>query len=184
MESQLHGLNDRDGHRQAMRPLTRRQLFDMEVESFGYPISWHPLEPFQEALKGRMVTPARDIPRRVGRTITLAGVCLTTKTVKTKAGEPMEFLTFEDQTDLFECVLFPTQYRLFNDLVRWERLFLIRGKVEEAWGVYTVTVEKLTSLGRVMEKGIEETSRARRERRGARARVAAGSSTGKGRSRV
>ncbi len=100
----------------------------------------------------------------MGRTITLAGVCLTTKTVKTRAGDPMEFLTFEDQADLFECVLFPAQYRLFNDLVRWERLFLIRGKVEEAWGVYTVTVENLTSLGRVMEKGIEEINRARRER--------------------
>ncbi len=172
-----------DGHRPAMRPLTRRQLFDMEVESFGYPISWHPLGPFQETLKGR-VTPARDIPCRVGRTITLAGVCLTTKTVKTRAGEPMEFLTFEDQTDLFECVLFPAQYRLFNDLVRWERLFLIRGKVEEAWGVYTITIENLTSLGRVMEKGIEKTTRARRERRGARTRSAAGSSNGKGRSRV
>ncbi len=74
--------------------------------------------------------------------------------------------------------------RLFNDLVRWERLFLIRGKVEEAWGVYTVTIEKLAGLRRVMEKGIEETSRARREKRDRRARVAAGSSTGKGRSRV
>jgi len=103
-----------DGHRPALRPLTPRQLFDMEI--------------------------------------TLAGVCLTTKTVKTRAGEPMEFLTFEDQTDLFECVLFPTKYKLFNDLVRWERLFLIRGKVEEAWGIYTVTIEKLTSLKRVIEK--------------------------------
>ena len=140
-----------DGHRPALRPLTPRQLFDMEVESYGYPVSWHPLEPFQKALKGR-VTPARDIPHRVGRTITLAGVCLTTKTVKTRAGEPMEFLTFEDQTDLFECVLFPTKYKLFNDLVRWERLFLIRGKVEEAWGVYTITIEKLASLRRVVEK--------------------------------
>jgi len=158
MEVQLSGPSTRlrtssgDGHRPLLRPLTPRQLFDMEVESFGYPVSWHPLEPFQKALKGRM-TPARDIPHHVGRTITLAGVCLTTKTVKTRAGEPMEFLTFEDQTSLFECVLFPTKYKLFNDLVRWERLFLIRGKVEEAWGVYTITIEKLASLRRVVEKG-------------------------------
>jgi len=149
MEVQLSGGGD--GHRPVLRPLTPRQLFDMEVESYGYPISWHPLEPFQEALKGR-VTPARDIPHRVGRTITLAGVCLTTKTVKTRAGEAMEFLTFEDQTDLFDCVLFPTKYKLFNDLVRWERLFLIHGKVEETWGIYSITIEKLASLKRVMEK--------------------------------
>ena len=64
----------------------------------------------------------------------------------------MEFLTFEDQTGLFECVLFPAQYEQFNDLVRWERLFLIRGKVESAWGVHTVTIAKLASLARTMEK--------------------------------
>ncbi|UCH63901.1 MAG: DNA polymerase III subunit alpha [Fidelibacterota bacterium] len=182
MEGQLHCPTHSDGRgrrRPPMRPLTEQQQFDMEMESFGYPVSWHPLEPFQEALKGR-VTPARDIRRCVGRTITLAGVCLTTKTVKTRAGEPMEFLTFEDRTDLFECVLFPTKYKLFNDLVRWERLFLIRGKVEETWGVYTVTIEKLASLSRVMGKGIKETNRARRERLGVRIRSAADSSTGTG----
>jgi len=176
MENQLRGqLGNGEGSRRALRPLTRQQRFDMEVESFGYPLSWHPLDPFQEVLNGR-VTPASDIPRHVGHTITLAGVCLTTKTVKTRPrsspgserqprrsvsgeshgesqGEAMEFLTFEDQTSLFECVLFPTQYRLFSDLVRWEKLFLIRGKVEETWGVYTVTIEKLVSLSRMMEKG-------------------------------
>ncbi len=187
MESQLGSQTGStgggDGHHAVMRPFTPRQLFDMEVESFGYPVSQHPLEPFQETLKGR-VTSARDIPHRVGHTVTLAGACLTTKTVKTRAGEPMEFLTFEDQTDLFECVLFPTKYKLFNDLVRWERLFLIRGKVEEAWGVYTVTIERLASLRRVMEKGIEKTTRARRERPDAQIRSGAGSSTGKGRRQV
>lgn len=93
-----------------------------------------------------------DIPRHVGRTVHLAGVCLTTKTVKTRQGEPMEFLTFEDHTDVFECILFPDQYKVFNDLVRWEKLFLIQGKVEEAWGVYTVTIEDLTSLNQLMSR--------------------------------
>ena len=74
--------------------------------------------------------------------------------------------------------------QLFNDLVRWERLLLIRGKVEEAWGVYTVTIERLASLRRVMEKGIEKTTRARRERPDAQIRSGAGSSTGKDRSQV
>ncbi|MFB0516239.1 MAG: DNA polymerase III subunit alpha [Candidatus Neomarinimicrobiota bacterium] len=152
IESQLSGpAGKSERQHPPMRPLTERQQFDMEVESFGYPLSQHPLDPFQEALQGR-ATPARGIPHHVGATITLAGVCLTTKTVKTRQGEAMEFLTFEDQTGLFECVLFPAQYKLFNDLVRWEKLFLIRGKVEEAWGVYTVTIEKLVSLGQSVKK--------------------------------
>ena len=141
----------RNETRPAMCPFTQQQLFQMEVESFGYPISWHPLAPFQQASNGR-VTLAVDIPNHVGHIITLAGVCLTTKTVKTRRGEPMEFLTLEDQTGIFECVLFPDQYKIFNDLVRWEKLFLIQGKVEEAWGVYTITIKKLASLGQAVER--------------------------------
>ena len=151
LEGQLGHHDGRAGHTPNLRPLTRRQLFDLEVESFGYPISWHPLAPFQRLLQGRTV-PARDIPLHLGKTITLAGVCLTTKTVKTKGGEAMEFLTFEDRTSLFECVLFPAQYRRFNDLVRWEKLFLVRGQVEEAWGVYTINIEQLDSLAQLLER--------------------------------
>jgi error-prone DNA polymerase len=186
LESQLRGASRADGQdsqQPALRPLNDRQLFDMEVEAFGFPVTSHPLDPFREQLAGR-TTPAKDIPRRVGRTLTLTGVCLTTKTVKTRQGEAMEFLTFEDQTGLFECVLFPAQYKLFNDLVRWEKLFLIRGKVEEAWGVYTVTIEKLASLRRALERDSEGISRPRSARRGrqdAASRNASGNSSGPGR---
>ncbi|MCH7858904.1 MAG: DNA polymerase III subunit alpha [Candidatus Marinimicrobia bacterium] len=143
--------------RPALRALTRRQRFDLEVESFGYPLTWHPLAPFGAILKGRTIR-AVDLPGHVGRTVRLAGVCLTTKTVKTRRGQPMEFLTFEDQTDVFECVLFPDQYQRFNDLARWEKLFLIRGKVEGAWDVYTVTIEELTSLNQLMRGWVKRSS--------------------------
>ncbi|MCH7851987.1 MAG: DNA polymerase III subunit alpha [Candidatus Marinimicrobia bacterium] len=155
MEGQLGHHDGREGHTPQLRPLTRRQLFDMELASFGYPISWHPLAPFQRLLKGRTV-PAKEIPLHLGKTINLAGVCLTTKTVKTKEGQAMEFLTFEDRTSLFECVLFPARYRSFNDLVRWEKLFLVRGKVEESWGVYTINIERLDSLAQMLERSQRE----------------------------
>ena len=64
----------------------------------------------------------------------------------------MEFLTLEDETDIYECVLFPEAYREFGDLLNWERLFLLRGKVEEAFGVYTITIEKLASLPALIRK--------------------------------
>ena len=135
-----------------LRQLSELQVYQMEVESFGYPLSSHPLAPFK-ALLGRGVQQSGDIPRYVGRTITLAGICLTTKTVKTRKGETMEFLTFEDQSGLFEAVLFPGQYKVFNDLLRWEKLFVIQGKVEESYGVQTVTIERLTSLARLGKGG-------------------------------
>ena len=65
----------------------------------------------------------------------------------------MEFLTLEDETDIYECVLFPEVFRQYGDLLHWEKLFLLRGTVEEAFGVFSITIEKLSSLSRL--KGLE-----------------------------
>ncbi len=64
----------------------------------------------------------------------------------------MEFLTLEDETDIYECVLFPEVFRQYGDLLNWEKLFLVRGKVEEAFGVYSITIEKLSSLPQSVNK--------------------------------
>ena len=58
----------------------------------------------------------------------------------------MEFFTLEDETDIYECILFPDTFQEFGDLFHWESLFIIRGTVEESFGVHSVTIEKLASL--------------------------------------
>jgi len=133
------------------KPLTRQERLTLEIESFGFPISEHPLERYLPVL-GDKVRKAKDIPQYVGQTINLAGVYITRKVTSTKKREPMEFVTFEDDTDIFECVMFPDAYKEFGDLLNWESLFVMRGKVEVAFGVYTLTVEKLGSLRRVVDK--------------------------------
>jgi error-prone DNA polymerase len=64
----------------------------------------------------------------------------------------MEFLTLEDETDIYECVLFPEVFRKYGDLLHWEKLFLLRGIVEKAFGVFSITVEKLISLPQNIDK--------------------------------
>jgi len=118
----------------------------LEIESFGFPISEHPLEPYLPMINDR-VRKAKDLPKYIGRTIHLAGVYITRKeTATVKSKDPMEFLTLEDETDIYECVLFPEAFRKYSDLLLWENLFLLRGKVEESFGVVSVTIEKLGSL--------------------------------------
>jgi DNA polymerase III alpha subunit len=56
------------------------------------------------------------------------------------------FLTLEDETDIYECVLFPEAFQKYGDLLLWENLFILRGKVEESFGVISITIEKLGSL--------------------------------------
>ena len=123
----------------------------LEMDTFGFPITRHPLDPYRSLMSPRIQL-AKNIPCHVGRVIYLAGVYITRKVSVTRKHEPMEFLTLEDESDIYECVLFPGAFKEYADLLHWETLFILRGKVEEAFGVYTVTIEKIASLQQWMRK--------------------------------
>jgi hypothetical protein len=46
--------------------------------------------------------------------------------------------------------------------LHWEKLFLLRGTVEEAFGVFSITIEKLVSLPRNIEKLNQQTTKTQR----------------------
>ncbi len=131
--------------------LSKEEHVKLETEAFGFPLSEHPLAPYLPFFKNK-IKKAVDIGKYKGKEINLLGVYITRKVVSTRKREPMEFVTFEDETDIFECVMFPAIYEKYGDLLNWETLFVLRGKVEEAWGVYTITISKLGSIPRVLEK--------------------------------
>ena len=84
----------------------------------------------------------------IGRKVTLAGWLITAKVVRTKNGDPMEFLTFEDDTGLFETTFFPQAYARFCHQMERGRPYLLDGTVSENWGAVTLTVAKVTPLGK------------------------------------
>ena len=45
-----------------------------------------------------------------------------------------------------ECILFPSVFKEFGDLLHWEKLFIVKGKVEVSFGVYNINIEKIASL--------------------------------------
>ncbi len=106
----------------------------------------HPMVLFSEALKGKNIIKARDLARYLGRRVRLAGWLLTGKTVWTKTEEPMQFLTFEDETGLVETTFFPAAYRRFAMMLDWERPYLIEGRVEENFGAAILNVEQVEAV--------------------------------------
>ncbi len=125
--------------------LTQYEIYQMELDVFGYPVSIHPLKIYRPLLSNR-IGYAKDIPKNVGRSVYLIGVYITRKETRTGNKEPMEFLTLEDETDIYECVLFPKVFAEFGDIINWETLFIIHGKVEQSFGICSVNINKIASL--------------------------------------
>ncbi|MGD9061098.1 MAG: DNA polymerase III subunit alpha, partial [Desulfobacterales bacterium] len=123
-----------------------RERLRREFSVLGFLCDRHPMELFADRLQGRRTVKAVDLPRRIGRRITLAGWLITGKVVSTKKGDPMEFLTFEDETGIVETTFFPDAYRRFCHIIDRQRPYLLTGKVEEDWGALTLTVEKAERL--------------------------------------
>jgi error-prone DNA polymerase len=84
--------------------------------------------------------------RFIGRRITMAGWLITEKSVETKHGQAMEFITLEDHTALYDATLFPDVYRRCSHLLSSNRAYLVEGLVEESFGVVTLTLLDLRWL--------------------------------------
>jgi DNA polymerase-3 subunit alpha/error-prone DNA polymerase len=117
-----------------------------EFAVLGFLCDRHPMTLFAERLHRTKAAKICRLPSFVGRRVQTAGWLITGKVVRTKHGEPMEFLTFEDETGIVETTFFPEAYRRFSRLIERRRPYLLTGKVEQDWGAITLTVEKAQPL--------------------------------------
>jgi error-prone DNA polymerase len=78
---------------------------------------------------------------------------VTGKTVHTRDGDPMKFVSFEDTTGLYEAVFFPKAYDRFCHMLNELRPYLLKGKVEEDFTAVTLTVDWIDFLDRPDQAG-------------------------------
>jgi error-prone DNA polymerase len=117
-----------------------------EIEIFGFPLSRHPLELCR--MKNDCVA-ARDMERYIGRSVVMKGVLVTAKMTQTKKGDPMEFVTFEDLSGIYETTFFPGAYRKFYPILAGGRPYLLRGRVEEEFGTVMLNLRHVERLERL-----------------------------------
>jgi error-prone DNA polymerase len=117
-----------------------------EIETLGFPMSIHPLDLYPQVERLGAI-PGSAMTRFVGRPVTMIGLLITEKFAETKDGLPMEFVTFEDQTALYDATLFPEVYRRYCHLLFPNHPYVLCGVVEEQFGVATLTVKDLQPLG-------------------------------------
>lgn len=136
---------------------SERRIALSQMQWLGTTLSCHPLSLVPGALQmPRLKAAALD--RHIGEYVRLAGWLITAKEVLTMHEEPMEFLTFEDETASFETVLFPAGYKQFRPVLLEGGAFVVEGRVEESHGAITVTIAALRRLPAIPK--LAETPRA------------------------
>lgn len=128
-----------------------------EAETLGFLFSVHPLDLYHQATQRIAHVPAKDLPRLVGKEVTTIGWPITGKVVQSQEGEPMEFISFEDTTGLYETVFFPKVYQQFCHLLHAPRPYVLKGCVEKDFGAITLTVHWIGFLDTHHPKDCEVT---------------------------
>ena len=123
-----------------------------EVKTLGLLVSCHPLDLFLPRNKNReeinlpLCIDSRSIGECRGIRICITGFLVAGKEVHTRTRRYMSFVSFDDAFSVFETVLFPDTYERLLPVLEENVVFMVIGKVQEEYGVFTVEVEDLLPL--------------------------------------
>jgi DNA polymerase III alpha subunit len=129
-----------------------------EYETFGYMISRHPLEFFEEKISSPKITKSSEMLKYHKQKIEMIGWYMASKRIKTSKGDVMKFLSLEDLTGTFEAVIFPEAYQKYAELTMSMGPYLIEGTVDAENG-NNIIVEKLSLLNAEQAKSITQKDR-------------------------
>jgi error-prone DNA polymerase len=129
-------------------PYSKSLMLKHELDTLGFYLSIHPLDRYRDVLRGLHYVNACDLHLHVGERVTTIGWLVTGKTVHTRDGDPMKFVSFEDTTGIYEAVLFPKVYNRFCHMLSEMRPYLLKGKVEQDFTGVTLTVHWIEFLDR------------------------------------
>ncbi|MBN1761265.1 MAG: hypothetical protein JW863_23270, partial [Chitinispirillaceae bacterium] len=128
-----------------LTPYSSGEIIRLQYRSLGYLTDCHPIT-LVTANRKRPSLRAVYLDRSIGKKVALHGWCVTSKTVSTATGAAMEFVTFEDETGIFETVFFPDVYARCAMPLSLQSAFLVGGIVTEEFGVAVLEVESIVKL--------------------------------------
>ncbi|KMQ52325.1 DNA polymerase III alpha subunit [Chitinispirillum alkaliphilum] len=131
-----------------LKPLTQAQYLSYQYKTIGFLTPHHPVTYVRYHARNSCIK-IGQIDGCLGKMVTFLGWCITSKTVFTKTGDDMVFVTFEDESGLCEGVLFPDVYKRYAWLIAHHTVVLVKGKVTEEFGVKTVEISWLGRVRRV-----------------------------------
>jgi DNA polymerase-3 subunit alpha/error-prone DNA polymerase len=121
-----------------------------EYRVLGFLCSTHPIRLFDTHRKQLQTILACNLAefnsKEKKQKIRFLGWPVAGKIVGTKSGRPMEFLSFEDETDQLECTVFPETYRRYCHLLHGKAPLVLSGIVERDFGVLTLRVDHVASV--------------------------------------
>ena len=116
-----------------------------ERETLGLYFSGHPIDRHRDYLDCLVDARLRDLKPTSDRNVTVAGLISAIRTMNTRRGDRMAFVTLDDQTARMELAVFSELYAQKREAIRKDNLVVVYGPVtvDEYTGGFKMSAEKL-----------------------------------------
>jgi DNA polymerase III subunit alpha len=107
------------------------QILAIEKEAIGLFVSAHPLKPLREIMRARADCPLAALAdRRDKDWVTVGGIIVEAKRIRTRAGDPMMFATLDDLGGAVELLVFGKALAEHEAALAVDQVVLVRGRVD------------------------------------------------------
>jgi DNA polymerase-3 subunit alpha len=124
----------------------RREVLNWERELIGLYVSDHPLSPVMSELTQAVTHFSGQLHEAAHQEhVQVAGMVVRIRPHQTKTGKSMAFVAIEDLQGTIETVIFPKVWERVGEMIEFDKIVLVDGKVDSQGGEPKVLVDQITT---------------------------------------
>jgi DNA polymerase-3 subunit alpha len=126
--------------------VSRREQLNWERELIGLYVSDHPLNPVMKDLTQAISHFSGQLSEAdPSERVRVAGIISRIRPHQTKTGKSMGFVTLEDLQGTIELVVFPRVWERFSEIIEFDKIVLVEGRVDNERSEPKVLVDKFST---------------------------------------
>ncbi len=127
---------------------SEEQRLEGEKETLGLYLTGHPIARYAEELKHITDATIAELKPSSDSTVVVAGLVVAQRTMQTRRGDRMAFVTLDDRTGRLELAVFSDLYAQSRELLAKDTLLVVEGQVsvDEYTGGFKMSAEKLYNI--------------------------------------
>jgi DNA polymerase-3 subunit alpha len=123
-----------------------------EKETLGFYITGHPLRKYSDEVKTYSnATTATLSEKPSGFDVAIGGIVSAVRQLRTKKGDPMAVIQFEDWDGIVEVLIFPEAYAKTQRLIETDAPLFIKGKLDNDEASIKILASDIYPMDRVRE---------------------------------
>ncbi|AYC29839.1 DNA polymerase III subunit alpha [Paenisporosarcina cavernae] len=123
--------------------MPKSKKLQFEKETLGIYISSHPVVEWKSMQQKEFPTIYETTKLPVGKVVSIAGMILEVKSIRTKKGESMCFFHLQDESGDISVTMFPKEYANLSKFIQSGEIIEVRGKLDQRQGALQLIVQNI-----------------------------------------